>query len=132
MLMIVPSLLCMSINAAELTELMVHENGFSAAQKLGVLKVLKSKDHYFVLTNSGLNKVHKHDVSPALRRMNDDQLIHFLNGDNGIIEVGKFTNGEFKLREHVYGKGGGAVGAAVGVEQGLLWCKGLHMEQFGQ
>lgn len=115
MSMIVFSLLCMSISAAELNELMVHRGGFSAPEKSGVLKVLKDKEDYFVLTNSGIKKIHKHDVSPLLRKMNNDQLAHFLNGDNGIIKVDQFTNGEFKLNAHVYGKGGGALGAFAGI-----------------
>lgn len=106
------SLLCLNVSASEL---MVHKNSFSAAQKLGVLKVLKNKDAYFVLTNSGLNRVHRHDVSPSLRAMNDEQLIKFLNGNNGVIKVGRFTNGEFTLDRDVYGKGGGALGAFAGV-----------------
>ena len=104
MAIVVFSLLCFNISASELV---VHERGLSAAQRLGVLKMLKSKDDYFLLTNNGLCKVHKHDISPSLRKMNDDQLIQFLNGGNGVIKVGRFTNGEFTLDRHVRGIGGG-------------------------
>jgi len=122
MAIVVFSLLCFNISASELV---VHERGLSAAQRLGVLKMLKSKDDYFLLTNNGLCKVQKHDVSPCLRRMTNDQLIKFLNEDNGNIRVGQFSNGEFKLDRHVYGKGGGALGAAVGVVAGTAVVQGV-------
>ncbi len=103
---------CFNIGASEL---MIHESGLSAPQKLGVLKVLKSKDAFFVITNDGVSRIRKHDVSLLLRKMNNDQLTHFLNGNHGVIKINQFTNGEFKLDAHIHGKGGGALGAALGV-----------------
>ncbi len=57
--------------------------------------------------------------------MNDEQLTHFLNGNNGVIKVCRFANGEFKLDRHVRGNGGGAIGAAVGVVAGTAVVQGV-------
>ncbi len=97
------------------SELVIHKNGFSAAQKLGVLKVLKDQQAYYVLTNDGLSKVNRHDVDAPLKKMSDMQIVSFLNNGNGVIRVKGFNNGEFRLEKHVYGDGGGAIGAFAGI-----------------
>ncbi len=112
------SLLCLNAFASESDGLMIHQTGLSAAQKLGVLKVLKDKEDYFVLTKSKLHKVGNHDVSHTLKKMTDEQLAHFLNNGHGTIKADQFTNGEFKLDMHVRGNGGGFLGAAFGVVVG--------------
>jgi len=89
------------------SELIIHEKGFSAAQKLGVLKVIRNRRGYAVLTDKGFHKVHNHDIDASLKKMSHEQLAAFLNEGNGTIRVTQFNNGEFNLKTHVYGNGGG-------------------------
>lgn len=107
------------------SELIIHEQGFSAAQKLGVLKVLRDQEGYAILTKSGAHKVHNHDIDAPLKKMSNEQLATFLNDGNGTIRVTQFNNGEFNLKTHIHGNGGGAVGAAVGVVAGTALVQGV-------
>ena len=102
------------------SELIIHEEGFSATQKFGVLKVLRDQKEYSVLTNNGVRKVHDHDIDATLKKMNNGQLVKFLNEGNGVIRVTKFDNGEFGLKAHVYGKGGGVAGCYIGAALGKV------------
>ncbi len=101
------SLALLFFGNASCSELIIHEQGFSAAQKLGVLKILRNREGYAVLTNSGMHKVHDHDVDAPLKKMSNEQIAGFLNNGNGRIRVAQFDNGEFNLKTHVRGNGGG-------------------------
>ncbi len=102
------------------SELVIHEKGFLATQKLGVLKVLRDQQGYAVLTNGGVRRVHNYDIDTTLKKMNNNQLVKFLNEGNGVIRVTKFNNGEFRLNAHVYGKGGGVAGCYIGAALGKI------------
>lgn len=115
------------------TEAIVHRGGFTAAEKLGVLSVLKDrKNDYFILTKYGVETVKRHDVSPMLRKMNTHQLTGFINQGHGTIQVKRYSNGDFKLEDHVRGNGGAGFGATIGFFAGkfgvsLLGHGAIHL-----
>ncbi len=102
------------------SELIIHQEGFSAAQKIGALKILKDREGYAVLAGDGVHRVHNHDVSQSLKEMDNNQLTRFLNDGHGVIKMSQFSNGEFKLDRHVYGKGGGLAGFWIGATLGKV------------
>lgn len=109
----------------EESALIIHEGGFYAPQKLGVLKILKDHGGYSLLTTSGIHRAHNHDVNTVLKKMSTKQLTSFLEERHGVIKVSQFDNGEFKLDAHTYGKGGGPIGATVGVVAGTVLVQGV-------
>lgn len=100
------------------TPLMIDRAGLLSSEESGIRNIVKHKEDYLVITGDGVKKVHKNDVSRSLKKMNDEQLTHFLNNGHGVIMVNKFTNGEFELDTHVRGNGGGFGGAWLGVVVG--------------
>jgi hypothetical protein len=120
--LLVFALLCLNIRAIPL---MIDRAALLSPQESGVRNIVKNKEDYLIITNDGVKKVHSHDVSRSLRKMNDEQLTNFLNGGNGVIKVDRFTNGEFKLDMHVRGNGGGFGGAWLGVVVGQNLVRAL-------
>lgn len=75
---------------------LMHENGSFSVQQNGLRKAIAS-----------------HDVSKNIRSVSSDKLAKFV-GKAGYLSLHQFDNGEFAVRDHVRGLGGGALGMTAG------------------
>lgn len=107
------------------TPLLIDNCGVLSSEESSIRSIIKNKEDFIVITRQGATKVNSHDVSPSLKRLNDEQLTAFLNQGHGVIKADQFTNGDFKLDMHVRGDGGGALGATVGVIGGKAAVYGV-------
>lgn len=88
-----------------------------ALKSLSKLVVLHDHDGFSVVEEGLLKKVYSYDVDPLLKKMTVEQLLTFQK-EGGLLKVSKLSNGDYKLRAHVKGLGGGIWGAWIGAVAG--------------
>jgi len=88
-----------------------------------VAYVVRDNDNYYVSTDGEqLIKVQPYDIDKTLRNIPKEKLPAFLRV--GSIRPSKMDNGDYALRAHVHGPGGGAWGAWTGIWVGKI---GTHL-----
>ena len=91
----------------------------TAVTGMGMQAAAPDKNIFKVFDGQQLHDVKHYDVDPILRKMKTDQLRAFLEQGCKIRAI-KLSNGEYLLRAHVPGLGGGPIGATVGCVAGKV------------
>jgi hypothetical protein len=74
---------------------------------------------FFVRDLEGEHEVRRHDVSPFLRSLSQEQLQKYSDVGNRIKAI-KFSNGDYRIQEEGTIKGGGGILGAVAVAATLV------------
>lgn len=82
-----------------------------ASHKLGAVQLEKDDKGFHILQNGKKTPVNSYDVDPLLRKMNCDQLKAFQK--HGYVTGKKLSNGEYTIKAHVRGLGGGPICGAI-------------------
>ncbi|HEX2977886.1 MAG TPA: hypothetical protein VHO47_02090 [Candidatus Babeliales bacterium] len=106
-LIILLPLACQGMNQQQTIKL-----SLLASHKLGAVQLEKDDKGFHILQNGKKTPVNSYDVDPLLRKMNCDQLKAFQK--HGYVTGKKLSNGEYTIKAHVRGKGGGIGGASAG------------------
>ena len=75
-------------------------------------RVLQEGNRFKFFDGRSEHRVHNYDVVPVLRRMDGTQMKAFIE-QGGKIRASKLDNGEYVLRAHVPGLGGGPLFAVI-------------------
>jgi hypothetical protein len=98
------------LNANESVQLArINKAAILSAEKLSLYH---DGEAFHVKQNGRLHAVPSYDTDEVLRKVNKNNLAAYLKA--GLIRVNKTNNGEFVLRSHIKGLGGGVWGAWAG------------------
>jgi hypothetical protein len=76
------------------------------------LSLFHDGESFQVKQNGRMYAVPQHDLDNTLRQVNRKNLAKYLKA--GLVRVNKMNNGDYVLRSHVKGVGGGPISAAIG------------------
>jgi hypothetical protein len=109
---LVLSVLCFSFNANALV-LGIDSHFIKSSEGVGEFELIHSEGDFYIYNEGKVRLVEKYNVDECLRPLKTQQLA--LAMKCCYLTVVKLSDGEFVVRAHVKGAGGGAVGAAAGV-----------------
>ncbi len=89
------------------SELVVKGGGL-ASHKLGNIDLIRTDKGYEILKANKRIQVKDYDIDPLLKKLDKKKLATFFSEGHGYTEVSQLSNGDYKVRAHVRGQGGGA------------------------
>lgn len=114
----------LSSTPVDATNFKVADSSVRGSESLGKIKLMHSDKNGFSLYENGKkHAIGNHSLSPELRTITSKNLAAFQKA--GYLTVNKQSDGEFSLRSHVRGEGGGAGGATGGFWLGKVITHGL-------
>jgi hypothetical protein len=94
-------LLSLGLVNANPNKFAIQESSVFSPRNIGKVSITKTNDGFMVNDT----KVHNYDIDPLLKKANKQQLVGFLK--HGYIAVKKMNNGDYTLKAHTRGNGGG-------------------------
>jgi len=85
----------------------INKSSLMAPHNLGNIALYHHENAFHIKQAGNYHKVHHYDVDPVLRKATLKQLAEFQKV--GCIKVSKMNNGDYSLKAHVRGLGGGPI-----------------------
>lgn len=112
----------MSLSASESQVMKLNESSFKAPYALGNISLCHDKKGFFVEKDGQRNHIQNCWLDKNLRNITNKQLEAFLH--KGYLSLNKMSDGEYTVKLHVRGKGGGFIAGVVGYWATKIICYG--------